>query len=96
MFEAKAPAPVAAVTSEAGEDDLLRMKGVGPKLKALLNELGITRFAQIAAWTDTDIAAIDARLGNFKGRPIRDQWVDQAKYLAASDIAGFEAQYGKL
>lgn len=93
-------APVAAAAPEvpqgAGEDDLLRMKGVGPKLKALLNELGITRFAQIAAWTDTDIAAIDARLGNFKGRPIRDQWVDQAKYLAAGDIAGFEAQYGKL
>ena len=92
----EADAPVAAVAPEAGEDDLLRMKGVGPKLKALLHELGITRFAQIAGWTDTDIAAIDARLGNFKGRPIRDQWVDQAKYLAAGDIAGFEAQYGKL
>ena len=96
VVEAEAPAPVAAGTPEAGEDDLLRMKGVGPKLKALLHDLGITRFAQIAAWTDTDIAAIDARLGNFKGRPIRDQWVDQAKYLAAGDIAGFEAQYGKL
>tara|TARA_R110000868_G_scaffold64922_13_gene194757 strand:+ start:1689 stop:2204 length:516 start_codon:yes stop_codon:yes gene_type:complete len=96
VVETEAPAPVAAGTPEAGEDDLLRMKGVGPKLKALLHELGITRFAQIAAWTDTDIAAIDARLGNFKGRPIRDQWVDQAKYLAAGDIAGFEAQYGKL
>lgn len=96
VVEAEAPAPVAAVAPEAGEDDLLRMKGVGPKLKALLNELGIIRFAQIAAWTDTDIAAIDARLGNFKGRPIRDQWVDQAKYLAAGDTAGFEAQYGKL
>lgn len=96
VVETEAPAPVAAGTPEAGEDDLLRMKGVGPKLKALLHELGITRFAQIAAWTDTDIAAIDARLGNFKGRPIRDQWVDQAKYLAAGDVAGFEAQYGKL
>lgn len=96
VVEAEAPAPMATVTPEAGEDDLLRMKGVGPKLKALLKDLGITRFAQIAAWTDTDIAAIDARLGNFKGRPIRDQWVDQAKYLAAGDIAGFEAQYGKL
>jgi predicted flap endonuclease-1-like 5' DNA nuclease len=96
VVETEAPAPVAAGTPEAGKDDLLRMKGVGPKLKALLHELGITRFAQIAAWTDTDIAAIDARLGNFKGRPIRDQWVDQAKFLAAGDIAGFEAHYGKL
>lgn len=92
----EAEAPMTAMAPEAGEDDLLHMKGVGPKLKALLHDLGITRFAQIAAWTDTDIATIDARLGNFKGRPIRDQWVDQAKYLAAGDIAGFEAQYGKL
>ncbi|MBJ7445220.1 MAG: hypothetical protein JHD32_13130, partial [Sphingobium sp.] len=46
--------------------------------------------------TDTDLAAIDSRLGNFKGRPVRDQWIDQAKYLAAGDIAGFEAKYGKL
>ncbi len=62
----------------------------------MLIELGVSRYAQIAAWTDSDIAAIDARLGNFKGRPVRDQWVDQAKYLAAGDTAGFEAKYGKL
>lgn len=84
------PAPV------SSGDDLLKLKGVGPKLAALLTELGITRYSEIAGWSDTDIAAIDARLGNFKGRPVRDQWVDQAKYLAAGDIAGFEAKYGKL
>jgi predicted flap endonuclease-1-like 5' DNA nuclease len=97
-----APAPepipaspaIAAVADE--DDDLLRLKGVGPKLKTLLIELGVTRYAQIAAWGDADIAAIDAKLGNFKGRPVRDHWVDQAKYLAAGDIAGFEAKYGKL
>ncbi len=95
-----APAPVAVVPAVAvvadGEDDLLRLKGVGPKLKALLIDLGITRYAQIAAWNDADIATIDAKLGSFKGRPVRDQWVDQAKYLAAGDIAGFEAKYGKV
>ncbi len=97
-----APAPqpipaspaIAAISDEL--DDLLRLKGVGPKLKTLLIELGVTRYAQIAAWGDADIAAIDAKLGNFKGRPVRDQWVDQARYLAAGDIAGFEAKYGKL
>lgn len=77
-------------------DDLLRLKGVGPKLKTQLTALGVTHFAQIAAWTDADIAAVDAQLGAFKGRPIRDQWVDQAKYLARGDIAGFEAKYGKV
>lgn len=106
--EAPAPAPVVeptpapipaspAVAAPAdGADDLLKLKGVGPKLGALLTELGVTRYAQIAGWSDSDIAAIDAKLGNFKGRPVRDQWVDQAKYLAAGDIAGFEAKYGKI
>ncbi len=89
------PAPAPAVPSQ-GTDNLLQLKGVGPKLAALLTDLGVTRFAQIAAWTDTDLAAIDAKLGNFKGRPVRDQWIDQAKYLANGDIAGFEAKYGKL
>lgn len=87
--------PVAAPAEDA-VDDLLKLKGVGPKLRTLLIELGVTRYAQIAAWSDADIAAVDARLGNFKGRPVRDQWVDQAKYLAAGDTAGFEAKYGKL
>lgn len=98
-----APVPVAkpstalapAVPSQ-GNDNMLQLKGVGPKLATLLTDLGVTRFAQIAAWTDTDLAAIDAKLGNFKGRPVRDQWIDQAKYLANGDIAGFEAKYGKL
>ncbi len=87
---------IATPAPTADADDLLRLKGVGPKLKALLIDLGVTRFAQIAAWSDADIAAVDAKLGNFKGRPVRDQWVDQAKYLAAGDVAGFEAKYGKL
>ena len=91
------PAVTAAVDGAVdGTDDLLKLKGIGPKLNTLLIELGVTRYAQIAGWTETDIAAIDAKLGNFKGRPVRDQWVDQAKYLAAGDVAGFEAKYGKI
>lgn len=88
--------PAVAAVVDEGQDDLLRLKGVGPKLKTLLIDLGVTRYAQIAGWTDADIAAIDTKLGTFKGRPVRDQWVDQAKYLAAGDIAGFEAKYGKI
>jgi predicted flap endonuclease-1-like 5' DNA nuclease len=99
VTEAPAPAipvsPAVTATDDA-PDDLLRLKGVGPKLNTLLLDLGVTRYAQIAAWTETDVAAIDARLGAFKGRPVRDQWIDQAKYLAAGDVAGFEAKYGKL
>ena len=35
-------------------------------------------------------------MGAFKGRITRDRWVEQARYLAAGDIAGFEVTFGKL
>ena len=86
----------AAGTADAAGDDLTRIKGVGPKLSALLGSLGVTRFAQIAAWSAPDLAAIDAQLGSFAGRPERDQWIEQARFLAAGDTAGYEGKFGKL
>ena len=80
----------------ASGDDLSRIKGVGPKLVSLLATLGVTRFEQIAAWTDEDLVRIDAQLGAFAGRPARDAWVDQARLLAAGDTAGYEAKFGRL
>ena len=86
-----------AIAPVGGEpDDLTRIKGVGPKLQAMLRDLGVTRFEQIAAWTPAEIAAIDPHLGAFQGRIVRDAWTEQARYLAAGDIAGFEAKFGKL
>lgn len=85
------PAPAAAATSI---DDLTRIKGLGPKIAALLGELGVTTFAQIAAWSPEEIERIDAKLGRFSGRIVRDQWVEQAKLLAAGDEAGFSARFG--
>jgi NADH-quinone oxidoreductase subunit E len=65
-----------------GPDDLKRIKGVGPKLEALLHRLGVFHFDQIAAWTKAEIAWVDAALEGFKGRVSRDGWVAQAKILA--------------
>ena len=89
-----APDPEPAAPTE--REDLTRIKGVGAKLSARLAELGITRFAQIAEWTEADLARIDGQLGAFAGRPARDNWVAQCRYLAAGDVAGYEAQFGKL
>lgn len=88
-----APAPVAAAGSG---DDLTRIKGVGPKLRDLLASLGVTRFEQVAGWSEADIDRIDAQLGQFEGRIRRDNWVEQAKLLAAGDMAGYESRFGKL
>lgn len=94
--EPASPAPAAApAPAPAGEaDDLKRIKGVGPKLVTLLAEQGVTRFDQIAAWTDADIARIDETMGRFKGRITRDQWVAQAKLLAKGDEAAFASKFG--
>ena len=80
----------------AGGDNLQALKGVGPKLAARLNELGITTYSQLAGLCDTEIAMLDDRLGPFKGRVARDRLVEQAHYLARGDTDGFEARFGNL
>ncbi len=94
-------APAAAgkpqIPAAVGEPDNLRLiKGVGPKLNTLLNSLGVTRFDQIAEWKEAEITEVDKYLDTFSGRITRDAWIDQAKFLAKDDIAGFEKKYGKL
>ena len=89
--KAKAAAPVAAekpaakakgaAPAAAGADDLKQLSGVGPALEKKLHAAGVTSFAQIAAWTDGDVAAMDEKL-SFKGRIEREGWIAQAKELA--------------
>lgn len=70
-----------AAARPSGADDLKRISGVGPMLEGVLNELGFWHFDQIAAWTADEITWVDNRL-KFKGRIVRDNWVDQATTLA--------------
>lgn len=79
---APAAAAPAAASAAAGGDDLKVLSGVGPALEKKLNAAGVTSFAQIAAWTEADIAEFDEKL-SFKGRIEREGWVEQAKELAA-------------
>ncbi|TIX50616.1 hypothetical protein E5222_10180 [Alteraurantiacibacter aquimixticola] len=60
-----------------------------------LAEMGVTSFAQIAAWDDAEIDRVDAQLGRFQGRIRRDNWVEQARLLAAGDRAAYESQFGR-
>ncbi len=79
--EEKKAAPKKAAKAEGG-DDLKQLSGVGPALEKKLHEAGVTTFAQIAAWTDADVAEMDEKL-SFKGRIEREGWIEQAKELAA-------------
>ncbi len=89
------PAPEPGPIS-GGADDLSRIKGLGPKLQALLPTLGLSTYAQIAALSEADLTALDGKLGAFAGRPAKDNWVEQAQYLAGGDVAEFEAKFGRV
>ncbi|MGB3805628.1 MAG: hypothetical protein WA936_00350, partial [Erythrobacter sp.] len=82
-------------TGASTGDDLTRLKGLGPKLATILNEQGVTRFSQIAGWSEADIDRVDDQLGRFKGRIRRDHWVEQAKLLEAGDQSGFDEKFGR-
>ncbi|MFZ5708566.1 MAG: hypothetical protein ACOY4T_02600 [Pseudomonadota bacterium] len=94
-----APAPGAAPVSRlAGPrggraDDLKLIRGIGPVLEAMLNAEGIWHFDQIAAWKARDIAEIDARIGRFRGRITRDEWVRQARILSVPGTARRDAAH---
>ena len=72
-----------------GADNLKKIKGIGPKLEQLLNSMGFYHFDQIAGWSTAEIAWVDENLEGFKGRVTRDDWVAQAKTLAAGGETEF-------
>ena len=77
---------------DGGPDDLKLIKGVGPKLETTLHEMGIYHYDQIAAWGPAEQAWMDDHLEGFKGRATRDEWVAQAKILAAGGSTEFSAR----
>jgi small subunit ribosomal protein S2 len=77
---AKVEPEVEAPASDAA-DKLTDINGIGPVIEGKLQAMGISTFAQIAAFTPEKIAEIDGEL-NFKGRIDREEWVTQAAKLA--------------
>jgi NADH-quinone oxidoreductase subunit E len=73
---------------EGSPDDLRLLTGVGPVLAQRLNDLGITKWSQVAALTPEDFAELEERL-NMKGRIARESWLKQAEVL----VRGGEAEY---
>ena len=75
-------APVIAAAS--GADDISLIGGIGPKIFQALTAMGITTFAQIAAWTPEDVERIEGEIKQ-KGRVAREDWIEQAKELMAGN-----------
>lgn len=70
-----------AMDKPAKPSDLKAISGIGPKLETVLNGLGIWTYAQIAAWTQEEVAWVEDYL-SLSGRIGRDDWTAQAAALA--------------
>ncbi len=66
--------------AEMQADDLQQIGGLEQLFEEKLNEIGITRFRDIATWDDSDIERIDKML-DFEGSIKRENWVGQAQKL---------------
>ena len=75
-------------------DDLKRIKGVGKVIEGKLNNLGIYHFDQIANWSRKEINWVTTFL-SFKGRIEREDWIAQAKLLAAGEDTEFSKRVDK-
>ena len=71
-------------TAPAGKsDDLKKIDGVGPALERKLNALGVTRYDQIAGVLRRGRREGRRRRSTTRVGSTRDDWVGQAKALAA-------------
>ncbi|MEM7301265.1 MAG: hypothetical protein AAF468_09295 [Pseudomonadota bacterium] len=77
-----------------GPDNLQKIRGVGKVNEQRLNKLGITTFADIAAWKKADVERVDEAL-SFKGRIDREDWVGQANKLAKGEETEFSERVAK-
>nr|WP_143132829.1 ATP-binding cassette domain-containing protein [Brucella cytisi] len=69
-------------------DNLTLIKGIGAVNEKKLHEHGIFHFDQIAAWSEADIVEAETYL-EFDGRITREDWVGQARQLAAGQATEF-------
>jgi predicted flap endonuclease-1-like 5' DNA nuclease len=81
-------APIAGVAAVAESlleqaDELTLLRGVGPRVADALVARGVTTFAQLASWTEEELAAFDAEL-KLLGRSKRYDFIGQARELAAA------------
>ena len=91
-----APVHQALAAGEDAEDNLVQLKGVGPKFADALHAAGFQRFEQLAGLSAAEVERLDGQLGAFRGRIVRDRIVEQSQFLARKDIDGYEKTFGKL
>lgn len=69
-------------------DDLKRIRGIGVLIEKRLRAMGYTSYEQIGSWTQSDVDRVNQKL-DFRGRIERENWIEQARILAAGGQTEF-------
>jgi predicted flap endonuclease-1-like 5' DNA nuclease len=73
-------------------DNLQRIGTITPDIEKNLNAQGISRYAQIAQWSQSDIDAMEKQLRT-GGRIARENWVEQAHILSRGGDTRFSREF---
>ena len=76
-----ASAVAAAAPPPSHEDDLERIRGIGPTIARRLHAHGVRGFGDIVAWSTADLERVAAAVRVPVGRILRDRWGEQAAQL---------------
>jgi predicted flap endonuclease-1-like 5' DNA nuclease len=85
LAEARAALARAAANAEASTAPakvvlgLRKIRGIGPAYQRSLEQLGVTRVEQVAAWTEADVVTFAEKLKIRAERILKDDWVGQAR-----------------
>ena len=76
-------------------DDLERIEGIGPKISASLQSVGVRSFARLSVAPQTRLRQALEQSG-LNYAPSLPTWSEQARLLAAGDVEGFQALVDRL
>lgn len=80
---------------KAAPDDLTRIEGIGPQIRTILHEAGLTTFRALAGATPERLTGI-VEAADFKAPFDASSWPQQAELAAKGDWGALEALQARL
>ena len=80
--------PVAATPERPPAQDLTAIRGIDGATAVVLEREGVTRYEQLSAWNEGDVARINRALGGMR-RVQGENWIEQAKILATGGLTAY-------
>lgn len=91
---ASRPGPV--TSGDAAVPGIRQLKGVGDKLAAALDAVGLSSLDKLARLNTDEALDADTRLGVFNGRIAKDRLVEQAVLLDEGRTTEYETRFGRI